>query len=56
MEIVDEYKYLGIVLGRSGSNIAAKNHIVEQANEALLVYYNKNKKSLITTGHQKRSF
>ena len=35
IEIVDEYKYLGIVLGKSGSNVAAKKHIVEQANKAL---------------------
>lgn len=32
LEIVDEYKYLGIVLGKSGSNVAAKKYIAEQAN------------------------
>lgn len=35
IEIVDEYKYLGVILDRSGSNVAAKKHIVEQANKAL---------------------
>ena len=35
LEIVDEYKYLGIVLGKSGSNVAAKKYIVEQAYKAL---------------------
>ena len=35
IETEGEYKYLGIVLGKSGSNVAAKNHIVEQANKAL---------------------
>ena len=35
IEIVNEYKYLGIFLARSGSFLKAKNHIVEQANNAL---------------------
>ncbi|MEW8546328.1 MAG: reverse transcriptase family protein [Candidatus Thiodiazotropha sp.] len=35
IEITDEYKYLGIYLGRSGSFVAAKKHIAEQANKAL---------------------
>lgn len=35
IEIVDEYKYLGVYLGRSGSFIAAKKHVAEQANKAL---------------------
>ena len=35
VEIVDVYKYLGIYLGRSGSFVAAKKHIAEQANKAL---------------------
>ena len=34
-EITDEYKYLGIYLGRSGSFVAAKKHIADQANKAL---------------------
>ena len=35
IEITDVYKYLGIYLGRSGSFVAAKKHISEQANKAL---------------------
>ncbi|MEW8547414.1 MAG: reverse transcriptase family protein, partial [Candidatus Thiodiazotropha sp.] len=35
IEIVNEYKYLGIFLARSGSFLKAKKHIVEQANNAL---------------------
>ena len=35
LEIVDEYKYIGIVLSKSGSNVAAKKYIVEQANKAI---------------------
>lgn len=35
LEISDEYKYLGIVLSKSGSFLAAKKNIAEQANKAL---------------------
>ena len=35
IEIVNEYKYLGIFLARSGSFLNAKKHIVNQANNAL---------------------
>ena len=35
IEIADVYKYLGVYLGRSGSFVAAKKHIAEQANKAL---------------------
>ena len=36
IEITDEYKYLGIYLGRSCSFVAAKKHIIaQQANRAL---------------------
>lgn len=35
IEIVSEYKYLGIYLARSGSFLKAKKHIAEQANAAL---------------------
>lgn len=35
IEIVQEYKYLGILLGQSGSFVVAKKHIAEQANKAL---------------------
>ena len=34
LEIVSEFKYLGIYLSRSGSFNAAKKHIAEQANKA----------------------
>ena len=32
---MDGYKYLGIYLGRSGSFVAEKKHIAEQANKEL---------------------
>ena len=35
IEIVQEYKYLGILLGQSGSFVVAKKHIADQANKAL---------------------
>ena len=35
LEIVNEYKYLGIYLARSGAFAKAKKHIVDQANYAL---------------------
>ena len=35
LEISNEYKYLGIVLSKSGSFLAAKKNIAEQANKAL---------------------
>ena len=35
IEIANVYKYLGVYLGRSGSFVAAKKHIAEQANKAL---------------------
>ena len=35
IEITDEYKYLGIYLGRSGSFVAAKKHTADQASKAL---------------------
>ena len=34
IEIVKEYKYLGVFLGQSGSYVSAKKHIIEQANKA----------------------
>ena len=34
IEILKEYKYLGVFLGQSGSYVSAKKHIVEQANKA----------------------
>ena len=35
LEIVKEYKYLGVFLGRSGSFTRAKKHIADQANIAV---------------------
>ena len=35
IEIVQEYKYLGILLGQSGSFVVAKKHIADQAHKAL---------------------
>lgn len=43
LEIVDEYKYLGIYLSKSGSFKAAKQHIAEQANKALFALLKKSK-------------
>ena len=34
IEIVDEYKYLGVFMGGSGSFASSKKHIAEQANKA----------------------
>ena len=34
IEIIDEYKYLGVFLGASGSLVSTKKHIAEQANKA----------------------
>ena len=33
IEVVDQYKYLGIWIGRSMSFAAAKKHIAEQGNK-----------------------
>ena len=35
LEVVNEYKYLGIFLSRTGSYIKTKKHIADQANKAL---------------------
>ena len=35
LEIVNEYKYLGVFLGGSGSFVSTKKHIAEQANKAV---------------------
>ena len=43
LEVVDEYKYLGIYLSKTGSFVAAKSHISEQANKALYALLNKSK-------------
>ena len=41
LEVTDEYKYLGIYLGRSGSFVTAKKQIAEQANKALFALLRK---------------
>ncbi|MCG8112265.1 MAG: reverse transcriptase domain-containing protein [Candidatus Thiodiazotropha taylori] len=41
LETVEQYKYLGIYLGRSGSYVAAKNHIAEQGNKAMFALIRK---------------
>lgn len=43
LEMVNEYKYLGIFLGRSGSFVSAKKHIVEQANKAVFALLKKSR-------------
>ena len=43
LEIVEEYKYLGIYLSKTGSFVAAKRHIAEQANKALYALLKKSK-------------
>ena len=47
LEIVSEYKYLGIFLSKSGNFKAAKKHISEQANKALFSLIKKKKNSYI---------
>lgn len=41
IDIVDEQKYLGIYLGRTGSSVAAKKHIADQANKAVFALLKK---------------
>ena len=41
MKIVNEYKYLGIYFGRTGSYVSAKKHIAEQANKAIFALMKK---------------
>ena len=41
IEIVTEYKYLGIIFSRSGSFAAAKKHIAEQGNKAVFALLRK---------------
>ena len=42
LEKVEQYKYLGIYLGRSGSYVAAKKiHIAEQGNKAIFALIRK---------------
>lgn len=41
IEVVEQYKYLGIYLGRSGSYAVAKKHIAEQGNKALFALIRK---------------
>ena len=41
MEILSEYKYLGIYLSRSGSFLNCKKHIAEQANIAMFALLRK---------------
>ena len=43
LEVVDEYKYLGIYLSKTGSFVAAKRHISDQANKALYALLKKSK-------------
>lgn len=43
LEMVNEYKYYGIFLGRSGSFVSAKKHIVEQANKAVFALLKKSR-------------
>ena len=39
IEIVDRYKYLGIVFSQSGSFLNARKHIVQQAKKAMTLFY-----------------
>ena len=41
IEIVTEYKYLGIYLAKSGSYLSCKKHIAEQANHAMFPFLEK---------------
>ena len=44
LEIVSEFKYLGIYLSQSGAFNAAKKHISEQANKALFSLISKSRR------------
>lgn len=45
IEILDSFKYLGVLLPKSRSFHQTKKHIAEQARKALFGLYKKNKKS-----------
>lgn len=45
IEIVKEYKYLGILLGQSGSLLTAKKYIAEQGSKAMFSLLRKIKNS-----------
>ena len=38
IEIVSNYKYLGVMFSRTGSFLAAKKHIASQANRAVFCF------------------
>ena len=39
IEVVDRYKYLGVIFSESGSFLNARNHIVQQAKKAMIFLY-----------------
>ena len=42
IEVVDRYKYLGVIFSESGSFLNARNHIVQQAKyNDILIHQNK---------------
>ena len=43
LEVVSEYKYLGILFCRSGSFLRAKKHIADQARKAIFALLKKAK-------------
>ena len=44
IEVVDRYKYLGVIFSESGSFLNARNHIVQQAKKAMKFLYTRIKK------------
>ena len=57
LEVVNDYKYLGVYLSRSGSSTAAKKHVAEQANKALpfdiqIDLFNKMIKPILLYGYE----
>ena len=48
IEIVPNYKYLGVMFSRTGSFLATKRHIASQANRAVFCLLKKAKKTVIT--------
>ena len=45
LEVLDSFKYLGVLLPKSRNFHQTKNHVAEQSRKALFGLYKKNKKS-----------
>ena len=47
IDVVSEYKYLGLVFAKSGSFFRAKEHIAKQATKAMYSLLKKSKRSML---------